>query len=323
MKRRRRRCGEALSTTAAVTPAEARERILELEKSHGVRRSWVWAKLGRAPLARALAHLVAVAQRTAVNLGGSTAADMVNLYVNDGWRVDAEALDAMAAVTSAADVEALSRALNALYRPWLEAAAEHLQALLDKAPLPCSDHEETADLLVDEGGLILFADGLRYDVAQRLVERTREKGRSVTLSTRWAGLPTVTATAKPAAVSPVAKAIEGLSLGEDFLPAVAAIEKPLTTDRFRKLLAGAGYQYLSAHETGEPSGRVWTEDGELDKLGHSLQRKLANRIDEQVDLLLERIESLLDAGWNEIRVVTDHGWLWLLGGLPKVVLRNI
>jgi len=191
--------------------------------------------------------------------------------------------------------------------------------LLDKAPLPCSDHEGTADLLVDEGGLILFADGLRYDVAQRLVESMREKGRSVTLSTRWAGLPTVTATAKPA-VSPVAKEIEGLSLGEDFLPAVAAIEKSLTTDRFRKLLAEAGYQYLSAHETGDPSGRAWTEDGELDKLGHSLKGKLAGRIDEQVDLLLERIELLLDAGWNEIRVVTDHGWLWLPGGLPKVDL---
>ena len=37
-------------------------------------------------------------------------------------------------------------------------------------------------------------------------------------------------------------------------------------------------------------------------------------------MLLERIESLLDAGWREVRVVTDHGWLWLPGGLPKVDL---
>ena len=86
-------------------------------------------------------------------------------------------------------------------------------------------------------------------------------------------------------------------------------------------------------ETGEPSppsplprgeggtsGRAWTEHGELDKLGHSLQGKLAARIDEQIALLLERIESLLDAGWREVRVVTDHGWLWLPGGLPKVDL---
>ena len=55
-------------------------------------------------------------------------------------------------------------------------------------------------------------------------------------------------------------------------------------------------------------------------MGHSLQGKLAARVQEQVELLFERIESLLDAGWREIRVVTDHGWLWLPGGLPKVEL---
>ena len=30
------------------------------------------------------------------------------------------------------------------------------------------------------------------------------------------------------------------------------------------------------------------------------------------------LEALLDAEWREVRVVTDHGWLWLPGGLPKV-----
>ena len=144
----------------------------------------------------------------------------------------------------------------------------------------------------------------------------------MTMSTRWAGLPTVTATAKPA-VSPVTKEIKGLTLGEDFLPATAVGCQPLTTDRFRKLLAAAGYQYLGSDETGDSSARAWTENGELDKLGHSLQGKLASRVEEQVELLLERIESLLDAGWREIRIVTDHGWLWLPGGLPKVELPSI
>ena len=109
-------------------------------------------------------------------------------------------------------------------------------------------------------------------------------------------------------------------MGKDFLPATANGGQPLTTDRFRKLLAAAGYQYLGSDETGDPSVRAWTENGEFDKLGHSLQGKLAGRVEEQVEFLLERIESLLDAGWREIRVVTDHGWLWLPGGLPKVEL---
>ena len=136
---------------------------------------------------------------------------------------------------------------------------------------------------------------------------------------RWAGLPTVTATAKPA-VSPVAERIKGISLGEDFLPVTADDERRLTTARFRKLLGNADYQYLGAGETGDPSGRAWTENGELDHLGHTLQGKLAARIGDQIELLVERIEALLDSGWNEVRVVTDHGWLWLPGGLPKSAL---
>ena len=301
------------------TPTKARERILELEMSHGPRREWVWAKLGQARLANALGHLAELAEGTATKLGGASTAEMAKLYIDVAWEVDSAALSAMATVTSSADAQAVSKALNAVYRPWLESAAEHLQTLAEKDPMPGHDGQGLEDLLVESGGLVLFADGLRFDVSQRLVERMRSKGWSVTLSTRWAGLPTVTATAKPA-VSPVTKDIKGLSLGEDFLPATANGEQPLTTDRFRKLLATAGYQYLRAVESGDSSGRGWTENGELDKLGHSLQGRLAGRVEEQVDLLLERIEFLLDSGWREIRVVTDHGWLWLPGGLPKVDL---
>jgi hypothetical protein len=301
------------------TPAAAREQILELERTHGVRRGWVWAKLDQAPLANALAHLALLAERTSSNLGGTSVADMAKLYVDGAWEIDAAALSAMAAVRSSADTQAVSKAVHAVYRPWLESAAEHLQGLAEQAPLPGPDGQEMEDVPVESGGLILFADGLRFDVSQRLAERLRARDWSVTMSTRWAGLPTVTATAKPA-VSPVAEAIKGCSLGEDFLPVTVDAEQPLTTDRFRKLLSAAGYQYVGADETGDPSGRAWTEHGEIDKLGHALQGKLAARVDEQLDVLLERIEALLDAGWHDIRVVTDHGWLWLPGGLPKVEL---
>lgn len=309
----------ALLALETLSPKNARERILKLDQSHGPRREWVWAKLGQAPLANALENLAELAERAATKLGGATTAEMAELYIDAGWKIDTAALSAMAAVKSASDAQAISTALSVVYRPWLESAAEHLQALAEKAPLPGHDEQTVDDLLVGTGGLVLFADGLRFDVSQRLVEGMRSKGWNVVLSTRWAALPTVTATAKPA-VSPVSKRIKGLSLGEDFLPATRDTELPLTTDRFRKLLATDGYQYLPANETGDPAGRGWTENGELDKLGHSLQGKLASRIEEQVDLLLERIESLLDAGWLEIRVVTDHGWLWLPGGLPKVDL---
>ena len=36
-----------------------------------------------------------------------------------------------------------------------------------------------------------------------------------------------------------------------------------------------------------------------------------------------RVESLLAAGWREVRIVTDRGWLLLPGGLPKTDLPKI
>ena len=311
--------GQALLGLEKLAPAKARERVLELEKLHGPRRGWVWAKIGQAPLAHAIGHLARLVEVAATRLGGAAVAEMATLYTDGAWEVDTAALSAASAVKLTADAHAVSKGLNAVYRPWLESAAEHLQELAEKEPLPGHDGQSLEELLVEPGGVVLFADGLRFDVSQRLASRMRDKGWTVTLSTRWAGLPTVTATAKPA-VSPVSTDIKGVSLGEDFLPVTADGEQSLTTDRFRKLLASSGYQYLRADETGDPAGRGWTENGELDKLGHSLQSKLASRIEEQVELLLERIEVLLQAGWQEIRVVTDHGWLWLPGGLPKVDL---
>ena len=309
----------ALLALVERTTVKAQEQVIELEKAHGERRDWVWAKLGQAPLADALAHLAALAERTSSTLGGASVAEMAKLYAGGVWEIDAAALSSMAAVKSFADSQAVSGVLDTVYRPWLESAACHLQGLAEKEPIPGRDEQDRNDARVESGGAVLFADGLRFDVSQRLVERLRAKERSVAISMRWAALPSVTATAKPA-VSPVAEYITGVSLDENFLPVAADTERPMTTDRFRKALGAAGYQYLRADETGEPSGRAWTEDGALDKLGHSLQEKLAARIDDQVELLLERIEALFDAGWREVRVVTDHGWLWLPGGLPKVDL---
>ena len=310
---------QALLGLEKLTPVKAREKILDLESQHGPRREWVWAKLGKAPLANALGQIADLVEVAATNLGGTSVHEMAKLYVDGAWQVDRAALASAAAVKSTADTQAVGKALNVVYRPWLESAAEHLQNLVEEEPLPAHNGQNLEDVLVEPGGMILFADGLRFDMSQRLASRMRDKDLSVVLSTHWAALPTVTATTKPA-VSPVSKGVKGSSLGEDFAPVTADGERPLTTDRFRKLLGAAGYQYLAADETGDPAGRGWTEQGELDKLGHSLQAKLAGRIYEQIDLLLERIETLLEAGWREIRVVTDHGWLWLPGGMPKVDL---
>lgn len=309
----------ALLELAGPAPLAARARVIELNHLHAERREWVWAKLDAAPLAHAIAHLALIAERAATELGGGSAADMARSYADGAWKIDAAALSSMAAVKTAADKQAVSRALDAIYRPWLEAAARHLQSLEATEAGAIRDGAERYETQAELGTVMLFADGLRFDLAQRLMERLSTRGFAVTATTRWAGLPTVTATAKPA-VSPVRAGITGISPGDEFQPVTAADRRPLTPDRFRKLLADAGFTYLKGTDTGDPSGRAWTESGEIDHRGHSLQGDLAAGIDDQIELLVERVESLFAAGWREVQVITDHGWLWLPGGLPKVDL---
>jgi hypothetical protein len=309
----------ALQALGNMPAPEASARLHALETHHAPRLDWVWAKLGQAPMAQALRHLARMATAAAQPLGGATTGELAARYAEAGWVVDAEALSAVAAVKATADVQAVAAALDSVYRPWLDSSARQLQELAAHAPLPGKGEQPEDELTVPAGGVVLFADGLRFDVSRQLVARMEQKGWSVETLTRWSGLPSVTATAKPA-VSPVAKGISGARLGEDFLATVAESGQALSTDRFRRLLSAAEFEYLRPDETGQASGRAWTEHGELDKLGHSLQAKLAGRIDEQVELLLERMEGLFAAGWDEIRIVTDHGWLWLPGGLPKVEL---
>ena len=47
---------------------------------------------------------------------------------------------------------------------------------------------------------------------------------------------------------------------------------------------------------------------------------MAWRIGEEIEAVYQRAQELLTAGWKVVRVVTDHGWLWMPGGLPKVDL---
>jgi hypothetical protein len=84
-----------------------------------------------------------------------------------------------------------------------------------------------------------------------------------------------------------------------------------------------GYQVLDGDTFDVPAShpaRGWVEAGKIDFLGHTLGMGVARQIDEELERLAARITGLLDSGWTAVRVVTDHGWLLLPGGLPKVDL---
>ena len=141
------------------------------------------------------------------------------------------------------------------------------------------------------------------------------------LSFRIAPLPTVTATAKPLA-SPAHSACAGAGEAENFLPAIAADGKPADAGRLRAAIARRGAAVLEPLQAGAPGANAaaWTETARIDSLGHKLGAELAPRVADEVAAAADRVEALLDAGWPRVRVVTDHGWLLLPGGLPRIDL---
>lgn len=310
-----------LLSLSSKSASEARKTIEELEKKHHQRRDWVWAKIGQSSLATALEHLTVVAGVTSQNIGGNSPDAMAAIYRERGYEADAAAISALGSVRSSEDHKAIEAALRSAYLPWLDDTAHHFQKLLSDMPFSSCDGEPPG-IEAEDGECLLFADSLRFDVSKRLTIMAEERQLKVSTNWCWAALPTVTATSKPA-LSPIAGKVKGNKLGDEFRPETKEDGKPLTIDRFRKLLTLEGYQVLSLSDVGEPekaNARAWTEFGEIDRLGHTLQGKLAARITEQIELLLERTRELLDAGWKRVRVITDHGWLLAPGGLPAVKL---
>ena len=237
--------------------------------------------------------------------------------------MDAAALDAIAAVESQEDVAAVRAVLRAIYRPWLEEAAERFQQAAISQPLPRKPVGASVPLGT-QGCCVLFADGLRLDVGRKLQASLETAGLRVEGDWRFATLPSVTPTAKPAA-SPIGPLFGPPGAPADFMPSVLEGDyagRALTIEIFRKLLEAHGYQVLQGDDLGTGTGMAWGEYGHLDRYGHDQGWRLAKRVAEEVRGLALRVQALLQAGWKEVRVVTDHGWLLLPGGLPKQELPS-
>lgn len=313
--------GELRSSLLALanqTPHAARKSISELEQLHGARRATVWAELGEAPLAQALEHLHVIAVTTAnIPLSGGTLDDLFTLYQTSGWQADSAVMQALACVSDVDDARAIETAIRAVYLPWAETSARYLQQVILQSVYPRTLQQDVHSQFND-GTCVLFIDGLRYDVAQRLVGYLQ--GLQVTLNTSWAALPSVTATAKPAA-SPVRDQIRGADSNEDFVPVAGQTQRAVNSSQLTKMLADAGWQLLKDTEIGNPTGKAWTEIRAIDDAGHG--GTLPSKLDSLLSDISTRVQRLLRAGWETVEIVTDHGWLYVPGGMPKSELPHV
>src|SRR6266478_150621 len=308
-----------LIEVAAMPHPQACARVLDLEAEHRKRRDWVWARLGESPLATALEPLARLARLAQASFGAATLESMIEIYTSDGWRCDRAAIEALALPKSAGDAGVVARVVRALYEPWLDTSARRFQELVaargDLRPLMSAtvgDHETCT----------LFIDGLRFDLGSALAEKLEVRSLRTRITQRLSPLPTVTGTAKPFA-SPAAAALKGVGAPDDFCPVIADSGQPANASRLREAMERRGVEVISEDDLRIPSGSAagaWTEHGRLDELGHKLQAALAAQVDNELEQIADRVVALLDAGWMRVRVVTDHGWLLLPGGLPSFAL---
>ena len=304
----------ALLSLSDLDPDAARRRILELEQSHGERRSWVWASLGSAPLAHAIEHLATMARVTERMAWGTSISEIMQNYADAGWVADLAVLDALASVERLEDVRAVRSAARTVYRPWLERIVETFQdAIAASEP---DGYQANSPPEVADGTCLLFVDGLRFDLAHRLGTILEQKRIEVEVKPHLTALPSVTATAKPA-ISPAASELVG---GEGFDTVLKANGSKVTAQLLRRVVGDAGFQVLGAEELGDIAGRAWLESGTIDAYGHEHGWRVAHHAAAELRGIADRIAGLLDHGWQKVVVVTDHGWLLMPDGLPKAEL---
>lgn len=300
----------------ALTPEGARNQAALLDADYSWRRRTVWADLDMAPLAFALEQLVVLAEVTAQPLADTDLSTLVADYVERGWSADDAALRALALAPHGPDRVAVGAAVAAMYRWWVDAASRRLQSAIGPMANDRTYGPGPAATMA-KGTVTIFVDGLRLDVAHRLHDRLASGGLDASLSTSLAALPTVTETAK-AALVPMP---DGALMAGDDLWAARAVSGARATKSVLESLAGeVGVQCLAATETGDPFGTAWTEAGQVDHLGHEPGVPLIDDVDREIDKIARRIRELLEAGWQRVDIVTDHGWILIPGGMEKVEL---
>lgn len=301
---------DELSTLADLSCEDAKKKIEALEKEHAWRQETVWAKRGEAPLAQALRNLVIVAK--AKSLPAQDGKSLADAYAKEGCNIDWAAMCALSAASREIDCQAVAVALRSLYLPWVEEGALALQELVRTGKVKLASPPKSKPTATT----ILFVDGFRMDLAKELVRLLDREGLNSKLDWTWSGFPTVTATCKPI-VSPVASFLKGPEKTSDFLPANSK-GKLATQPVLLKLIQAEGW------ETENPlllDANLWAETGKFDEEGHALGIGIAGRIKVGICNVVDVLVRLVHMGRN-IRIVTDHGWLLMPGGLPKAELDS-
>ncbi len=303
-----------------------KKQVVELFSTHTERKSWLWYGLGLSSWLTILEQLTLVVEHTEIAFTGPSVEAMANTYQERFWQADAAAIQAMAVAKDINQQQVVADILAVIYTPWLEQVTLNFQNLVRAEGYPGKSgqsgevNESTAQYNVGSQ-VVFFVDGLRFDTAKTLQQKLDKLSVKTTLKTSWCALPSLTATAK-AAVTPVAELLSGAQENDNFTPMLTASGSEFSSYQLKKALADKNWQFLDGLETGEANGNAWVQTGDLDNMGHKQQMKMPLNIDAVLEDVVARVEGLLKAGWKNIRIVTDHGWLWVPNKLAEASISK-
>ncbi|MCX9078755.1 MAG: BREX-1 system phosphatase PglZ type B, partial [Candidatus Methanoperedens sp.] len=273
----------------------------------------VWTELGEAPLAGALRWVTEIAAKTIEAIAGNFS-DMINAQNTWGWNVDYAAILALSSVVSQEDIEAVFSAIRSVYLPWMDRNARNLQKEINENGYPLHYKKH----LYSQDECVCFIDGLRFDLAKKLSENFKTSGMSVKEEIVWTPLPTVTATCKPS-LTPITDMITGDDFNnQDFSPIIKTSGQPATSERIYNIMEDQGWTILEDSKLGKLNHNGWYNFGRIDEEGHKLGWRIAPQVDNYINDVQERVSNLFKAGWKTVKIVSDHGWLLMPGGLPKM-----
>lgn len=288
--------------------------IKELEKNHGPRRNWVWYELGKSPLADSLQYLWPMASKASDPFPFASIKDLKAYYTSVGFTVDQTMRKALAAVKSVKDKSLVTSLIQLFYTPWLESLATKFQKLAEADPSIF-----TKQFPEESETVVVFVDAFRYEVAEEFSRHLTDQQYKVTMEAGWTAIPSLTATSKPK-VSPVAPLVSENSEINEFVPQTYSGKK-LDSPAFKEALMMKGYEFATHADDMEEGKTYWIEVGKIDSQGHEEQSTMVKRIVELFDIVRETLDVAFMKGIKRIKIVTDHGWLLLPGGLPKIHLN--
>jgi len=306
---------QALVKAGKLDSVKALTLLTDLEREHCVRRNWVWFELGKSPMADTLQYLQPMASIASEPYSSSSLEELKSYYTSIGYKVDQFIRKALVAIKSEKDKNIVKSIIQLFYQPWLSTITSKFQKLVEIDSSIFS--AQTA--MVEPETFVLFVDAFRFELAEEFITRLLKYKLKVSLQAGWSAIPSVTPTAKPN-VSPVASLVSTQSGITEFRPELQN-GKDLLTNVFRDVLKTNGFKFVSNSNDILGEGKYWQEIGNIDTKGHEEQADMVRRIEELFDQVQEAIDVAFEKGIKRIKIVTDHGWLLLPGGLPKTQLN--